>query len=725
MTRSFVPLAPLALFVTAVVGCGNVPDDPGARIFPAAGVIQGTLLYEGPRPCSSNGHIVGNAILLVFDRRNPAPPNGLAVLPANFGTIIGDVLFANEPRYTGTDVYCPYKFGFTENISASAPFAISPFSGGSYMIEGFFDYTGDFLPTFKIRELPEATDIAGGYIDTTDALKSINAGNPNYAGKFLPVEVGIPETGTPDLSVGGPIPIYDMPSSGYVAQNINVTLAQALPFSRPYFYAEGLTQTLVADSQGNADGQINTTVAQESDFAAQSNTGITGTAEGDPDYEPVLTIPQDIQVYAPPSLAQGPANVFESALPHLTLKFGVPNPTTAPPSGAAPNSVSINELPCATGGACAESAAPGTVNPFHFQLNPAATGTIPEGGFFVYQNAIYNPTVAAWQPLDIAEGNGLPMLWPLVILSKLVESTPSSGPGVPNHGEDPASLTAQGSAGQPVVILQGITLLGDTSTTTALPGVQADTIYNTGGANLLNKLFVPPTTGAPPAPVIFQQDHLTVALRPSVICFSHLFDSTPAPDQRGVLVTPFSQGQIATVPPSGSGPIVPPDLLDNANTYATPGGSFPTGDARFQVTPLVKSVQYGCLPKGRYAINVVYPTGQAWTVPNEAGACSGSEGVTDFTGLTCTIKPRPVLYSQGNRAVVEVVGPTNPANCQGTPPAAGAPNVNAVPMGGPAPSVPVDCLVRCDTTACPLATDTCTAVQDPNTQETTQVCIPQ
>jgi hypothetical protein len=81
-------------------------------------------------------------------------------------------------------------------------------------------------------------------------------------------------------------------------------------------------------------------------------------------------------------------------------------------------------------------------------------------------------------------------------------------------------------------------------------------------------------------------------------------------------------------------------------------------------------VQYGCLPQGRYAVNVVYPDGQAWTVPNEAGSCAGpnsSEGATLYTAMppTCASKPRPILYSQGNRAVVEIVGPSDPSHCQG------------------------------------------------------------
>ena len=72
-----------------------------------------------------------------------------------------------------------------------------------------------------------------------------------------------------------------------------------------------------------------------------------------------------------------------------------------------------------------------------------------------------------------------------------------------------------------------------------------------------------------------------------------------------------------------------------------------------------------CLPTGRYAINAVYPDGQAWTVPNETGACSGAEGATDYAQLTCTLQPRPVLRSQGTRAVVEIVAATDASHCAG------------------------------------------------------------
>src|SRR5258708_15075825 len=93
-----------SLLLMLAVACGSVPIDDqrnDARVFPARGVIRGNVTYQGPRPCSEKGHIVGDAILLVFDRRNPPPPNGLANTAINFGVVTGDALFANEPRASG------------------------------------------------------------------------------------------------------------------------------------------------------------------------------------------------------------------------------------------------------------------------------------------------------------------------------------------------------------------------------------------------------------------------------------------------------------------------------------------------------------------------------------------------------------------------------------------------------------------------------------------------
>ena len=441
-------------------------------------------------------------------------------------------------------------------------------------------------------------------------------------------------------------------------------------------------------------------VVQESDVSGSGHDGIEKTAETSADYAPILTIPQDIQAYSAPGLNQGDANVFEHVLPHLKLVFGVPNPSPPPQPGS--NAQPQPELPCAMGQPCIETTATDEDEPVPLPAPERRS----QGNFQVWQNATFDEATQKWLPLQIAEGQNVPMLWPLVILNKLVDSTPSP-PSGPVHPEDPASLTAQGSAGQPVVIMQGITLLGDNTATMAF-GAQPDTLYNTGAAVLANALFNT-STGLP---TVFQQDHLMVALRPSVICFSHLFDTTPAPISGERSSRRSRRGRYRQYRRAGRGRLSPQDILNNGDVTT-----------RFQVTGLVNAVQYGCLPKGRYGINVVYPTGQAWTVPNEAGSCSGTEGTTDYGGLTCTLKPRPVLYSQGNRAVVEVVGPTNAANCQQPgPPASTNFPADTIPMGSPAPAVPVDCLPRCETLACP-GSDVCTLVNLTG-GATAQVCIP-
>ena len=304
------------------------------------------------------------------------------------------------------------------------------------------------------------------------------------------------------------------------------------------------------------------------------------------------------------------------------------------------------------------------------------------------------------------------MLWPEVILSKLIDDDTLSDErddGHRAHTNDPASLTAQGSAGNPVVIIQGITLLLERRSRRPLRSAgQPDTLFNTVAAQGIAETttFVPDNSdkllNADGTPHVFQQDHLTVGLRPVVICFNHLFDNPPAVDPRGTLVTPQSGAPQANFAQGSSAPRSGPvraGILNNAtaiqkDSSGNPNAAGLTGQqTRFQVTNLVNAVQYGCLPKGRYAINIVYPDGQAWTVPNEAGACSGSEGSSDYTNLTCTIKPRPLLLSQGNRAVVEIVGPANKANCQGSGPPAGTTiSADAIPAGSPSPAVPAVCL---------------------------------
>jgi hypothetical protein len=571
----------IVLILTAV-SCGSVPDDPGARIFAPAGVVRGSLVYQGPRPCSRRGHIVGNAIVLAFDRRNLPPPNGFASAAKNFASVAGDALFVDEPRYTGADLYCPLQAGYRETIMASAPFAIAPVAGGSYEIRAFFDTPGDFLPEFTVRNLPERGDIGGGVIDTGDAVKPINVGNPDYQPHFIPVDVGLPMAEA-DAS-GSIIPNYFIPATGFAADNVTATLGAAVRTTRPYFYPQG---ERVAFDPFNPT-ELTPTVAQSSDGPATDATGIDGAAETDPNSMPVLTIPQDIGVLAPP-LNPSPASaaLFESQFPRLRLQWGVPE---------------------------AEFQA-ATTTPFQMQVGAFEQGA-NGAGLFVWQNATFDAATQAYVPEDIPEGRGMPQLWPQVVLTRLA---------------DPGSAGAQ-----PLVVLETITLR---------EGAVSDSLVDTSAQSARGELF---DTANPQGarPRVFAQNHLTVALRPSVICFV-------SPLEPGTLVTPHPTATTAdidcsTSPCVASGmpdqPIVPPDLLA-------------------KLASVVSGAKPACLPTGRYAINVVYPDGQAWTVPNEAGTCSATEGAADFTRLSCAAKSRPILYSQGNRGVVEVVAARNPAYC--------------------------------------------------------------
>jgi hypothetical protein len=624
----------------AAVACESVPNEQGSGLYPGQGAIRGNAVYSGPRPCSQNGHIVGNGLVLLFDRRNLPPPNGLATTALNFAVVAGDLLFANEPRNQGGDLYCPTQHGFTETITATAPFAMSPIAGGSYVLEAFFDTTGDFYPTFKIRELPEQTDVGGGAIDTADALKTVNAGNLNYQPRFLPVNVGIPSppvAATADGGAGGGgaagdggnagdaglssgpapalVPIYTIPADGFVADNVTVTMGEVLPLTRPYFYPQ--------DADVPFDKSANTAQVGPPLLDGNPPMPAEGSVDYDdpsyaPNYAPVLTIPQDLEIFAPPNtITFDNVKNYESRFPHLILNAGVP----------------------------AGEAMIATDQPLHFQLPKNGAGSIA-----VWQNATLDPASQLWVPQTIPEGNGVPDLWPLVVLTKLVDDPPVDGKA---HTLDPASLQQQGSQTSgvvnPVVVLQAITMLGNAIEGSSTTSLLYDTTMR-GGSGMFD---------ASGRPKVSYQQQLTVLLRPNVICFDNLFDDAVS-DKRGTLVTPYLTGVTADLPSGTPGsPIVSPAVLQNPSIAALVKGSPVTA----------------CLPVGRYAINVVYPDGQAWTVPNEAGGCTGAEGAAVYsttpstpshcTGTATVTTPRNVIRSQGPRAIVEITKTKDPNHCQG------------------------------------------------------------
>ncbi|MEO7112418.1 MAG: hypothetical protein ABI183_18375 [Polyangiaceae bacterium] len=526
-----------ALVLLSLAACMDVPIDD--TVAPVSGIIRGTVLYQGARPCTQDGHVVGAVIILAFDQKNPPPPAGIATTPVNFGVVTGDQLFANEPRETKPGV----RTCAVGTTTASAPFAISPFVAGTYVVQAFYDATGNFLPTFKIRDLPEKGDVGGGYLDTADA--QLHASDPNYQPIFFPITVGVQQAG----AAPG---VLTMPSSGFVADNIAVALGETLPLTRPYFHPDGSESvpTNASNSAANPDGN--------------------------PNFVPVVTMTQDQQVLAPPAVLSLVAGQnFQNAFPSVQLDWGV----------------AANEI----------AAAVDPKQPFHMQAPSFDQG----GGLLV------------WTAGGLIPEGQIPALYPLAVFAKLIDD--------PTHKLDLQALTAQGSATAPIVIIQGITLVG---------GSVLETV-----ANAAAKTPADPKARVP---------NFTAMIRPSVICFNpaHI-------DQGGVLVTPHLTGPSSDpneVVPAGGKPLFDPNAILAAESK------------------LVRKIEVGCLPPGRYQINLVYPSGQAWTVPDEAGSCAADEGIpgTAPTGANvppadglqaCQRKTRAVLPSQGTRAVLEIVPP--------------------------------------------------------------------
>jgi hypothetical protein len=542
-------LVHLLFVAVAFVACGDVPVDDkrnDRRLFPPRGVIRGTVTYVGPRPCSRDGHIVGNAVILVFDRRNPPAPYGFATNAANFVAVEGDVLFANEPRSVGPELYCPPD---DVNVEVSTPFTVAPVEAGSYVVAAFYDRRGRFWPTFKFRNLPEAGDLGGGYIDVDDARR--NAGNLAYLPIYRPVDVGIPQPSDP-----GQIPDFTIGPNGFVADNIPVSIGTVIPFTRPYFnprYVDPAThREISADEIGDATrSPANTT--------------------GDPFAVPILAMTQDVHVLAPPTKPSPPAvAAYQAGFQSLKLAWGV----------------SKNEVEDATDPNQA----------FGFQLPELPPKG--QGGLLVFARGG-----------SILDNPAIPALWPQVTLVKLADD--------PERRVDRQSLVVQGTPEEtlvtgkppgPLVVIQGITLFDDSLDRTMSGAAPAS-----------------PTTSA-------LRDHVTALIRPAALCFQ-----AGRVDLGALLVTPHLTSQSADG--AGERPI-----FDDKGASQSP----------------VREIRRGCLPMGRYAITLAYPTGQSWTVPNEAGGCSSSEGSVILGARvgSCTLKPRTVLLSQGSRGVVEITGPS-------------------------------------------------------------------
>jgi hypothetical protein len=240
----------LVLAAASALSCED-PDVfvPQQQFGGPAGVIEGSVTYSGPRPCTEGGHILGSAILLGFDVRLLPPPEGLGTTATSLAVVTGDTLFSGVRGLLTFDPagkrVCPDAKAASVTVSAS--FSLAPLPGAVYEVRGFYDRDGDFDPSFKISNLPSAGDVGGGAIqNAADVLLGA-------APKYRTIGVGAQQ---PDGT-------WKIPETGFRVSGVAVTLGLPLPLERPVFYGK-----TIADPTGkNTDP---TKVTMPSDYQLET-----------------------------------------------------------------------------------------------------------------------------------------------------------------------------------------------------------------------------------------------------------------------------------------------------------------------------------------------------------------------------------------------------------------------------------------------------------------------
>lgn len=213
-----------ALLVTMAVGCEDVPNDE--EVWPPKGVMKGTVTYLGPLPCSENGHVVGDAVITIWNVNLLPPPAGLGLSSHRVAVVPGDVLFAGVAHKIPTDPNglraCPPAG--TPPVQVSASWEVGPVDPGLYETRAWFDYDGDWHAAFKFANMISKGDIGGGSVDNiTEAL----AGQPARYTKF-------------EIGIRGADGQYRIPENGFVRDNVTILLALPIPTNRPYFHISSM-----------------------------------------------------------------------------------------------------------------------------------------------------------------------------------------------------------------------------------------------------------------------------------------------------------------------------------------------------------------------------------------------------------------------------------------------------------------------------------------------------
>lgn len=254
--------APLVFALAlASAGCGD-PDQflPAGQVGGPKGALDGTVVYSGPLPCTEDGHIVGAAVLLVFDVRRLPPPEGLGTQPASLAIVSGEALFAGvRGRLTfnsDKSRWCPATDA--QPVTVSATWTAAPLDAGSYQIRAFYDLDGNFDPAFSISNLPTKGDIAGGAIENViEVLASAQAGMvPPTPPVYRQIALGA-------VSDSG---VRSIPKEGARISGVTVSLGLPLPTERPIFFTKAVLDETKA--MNKADGTLRVTMPSDFELAS-------------------------------------------------------------------------------------------------------------------------------------------------------------------------------------------------------------------------------------------------------------------------------------------------------------------------------------------------------------------------------------------------------------------------------------------------------------------------
>lgn len=233
---------PLLLAAPLALGCEN-PQVDGSNAPTPTGIMEGAILYSGPRPqCHFDAgvpyEVPGHVVLLLFAYDNPPPPSGTATSAANLLVLPGSELFSLDDCMPES----PSESDL-EPIARTVAFTWPSLTlGETYQVRGFYDGDGDFNPFFSVRNLATAGDVGGGaFVDPS-------------ASPLVYAPVAFPSAS-------------DAPAGSIVA-GVSVTLGAVIQTERPLFEVEASSQALASSATIPTDSD---TFARENALVALTN----------------------------------------------------------------------------------------------------------------------------------------------------------------------------------------------------------------------------------------------------------------------------------------------------------------------------------------------------------------------------------------------------------------------------------------------------------------------